>query len=137
METNNEKEFDEFLKGTIRSMDFEPPSANFTDLVMAKVQKASEKNRTVVYSPLISKAGWYSLAFLVMMVLSFILFGDRIFGVTWFSGPGSAWDSVNVFWRKVPTFQVSNIVVYGFVILALFVWIQVVLLKHYFEKRIA
>lgn len=131
------KKFDKYLKNTVKQMGLESPSIDFTYAVMSKVQKASLQNNSATYKPLISKKVWYALAVTLILVFSFLLYGNQVLGSTLFSSADSAWAALNAIFEKIPIFTVSATVVYGFVILAIFMSVQVVLLKHHFDKRMA
>ena len=131
METNSDKKFDAFLKKAVKETGLDSPSENFTAILLSKIDEQT------VYSPLISKSIWGVLAICVLSIFTFIVLTGQSSEVSWFYSLNweglAAIDLLN----KFPTFDVSNTVVYGFVILAFFIGIQVVLLKHHFDKRYA
>ncbi len=135
METKRDSEFDDYLKQAIQEVGIDSPSVNFTDGVMGKIKLSQNTTKVILYRPLISSAGWIGIAFGVLAFLIFVFFEGKVSSIEYFSGP--KWDILmnSNFWQRATEWRISKTVIYGFAFLALFMSIQVVLLKHHFDKR--
>ena len=137
METNRDKEFDVFLKKAVKEAGLESPSDNFTSSLLAKIGEQTVYSTVSRNKPLIPRYVWLVLVLAVSSVFTFVVAEGQGGEIGWFSGLG--WNGF-VDTDLLSKFQIPNIsntVVYGFVILAIFMGIQVVLLKHHFDKRYA
>lgn len=66
------KEKDSFVKQALKTASVENPGNSFIPDVMGKVfELASEKNKLPVADPIISKRGWFLVAFFVISIFSF------------------------------------------------------------------
>ena len=86
---------------------------------------------------MISKPVWYAMAFVLIGLFAFLIFGDydMEFGLI----SEASMDKLNQLQlnllEKLPSANISNIYVYAFIGLAFFVGVQVYLLRNHFEKR--
>ncbi|MEO9511192.1 MAG: hypothetical protein ABJN84_14625 [Flavobacteriaceae bacterium] len=132
MEENKEKELDFFLKKNIKEIGLEEPSTNFTTDVFLKIQTLPIEN-VYVHKPLISKWGWCLIALLITGV-SLLLLNTGPFQQNWI--PVLKLD----FFTKLALFDnlnfISNTMVYGFLALTIFIYVQVFVLKRYFADGV-
>lgn len=133
MEKNNAKKLDDFLTKTVKLMELDSPSSNFTDTVLAKINVVEEKNITTTYQALISKKVWWVLAVFVFGLSAYLLFGNFPIEDSWlhFSKLNQLME-FNLFGELD---FISDTTVYGLIALTFFVYIQVYLLKRYFTRR--
>ena len=135
MQENNEIKFDAFIQKRIKNEGLERPPLDFAKSVLSKIEvehlMVSDKSNKA----LISKPIWYAIAIILIGAFSFLIFGDF--------GADSDWlpqmtlqriFELNLFGR-LPQLTVSDTYVYAFIGLALFMGVQVYLLKNHFDKR--
>ena len=137
MKEDKDKKLDAFIRKTIIEAGLENPSVDFTRSVLSKIQADAQKSTAFVYRPLISKSVW-------MMILTAIA-GVFVYSIWENPSSETSWLAVlklnrfaefNLLANSL-NFYISNTVIYSFVGLAFFVWVQVFLLKSYMNKRIA
>lgn len=136
MEENKEKEFDALLRKTVKEAGLEQPSMDFTASVLSKIAETAPTEARL-HRPLISKGTWLLSLFAALGVLAYSLLGN---GDLNFMGLS------NVRWGEYLNFDfldqwtqwnISNTFLYGILGLALFVCLQVVLLKRHMDNRYA
>lgn len=135
MENSKEKEWDEFLKKTVKQAGLESPSPNFTNTVLSRIE--AQKRGAVGYTPLISRTAWSIMGLLVLVFFGFAIWGDSEMEVPrWvpFDMEGLLNERVI---EKFQMLQLSNTVLYGVMALAFFITIQVILLKNQVNRRFA
>jgi len=129
-----EKDIEEFTKYIMKEANAEKPSADFLNNVMDSVKMESELSLSKVYQPLISKSAWAAIAIACVALCIFILTGasqdsllipniqltilDRI-------------SSINIFER----IHLSQTFTFSFVLFSIFVILQLVVIKNYFNKH--
>lgn len=131
MEEN--KELNEFIKKSVKELGFEQPPANFTDKVLSKIKASAEQLSPMVYQPVLSKRAWAGILIMVALVFSYLIFLDPELEAGWLSRLNTltAFD-----WSgSLPDIAVSNTFVYGLLIGAFFVVVQVFMIKHFFDRR--
>jgi hypothetical protein len=135
METKRDRDFDDYLKNVIQEVGLDSPSVDFTLNVMGKIKLAKNPPIIVSYKPLISKFGWAIFSLCVLAVFILVFLEGNASQNDYFSGP--KWDILtdSNFWEKTTNWHISKTVSYGFTFLALFISIQIVLLKRHFDKR--
>jgi hypothetical protein len=133
MKEHKDQELEKLIDKAIKMSTLEIPSADFTSMVMSRVENIST-NKATVYKPLISKGTWIIislgiLAFYIYLVLQ--------------SSP-SGW--INYFnfnflyhYKLIDIFssiEISKITFYGVLFSSLMLLFQVIILKYYFNKRL-
>lgn len=130
METKEDNLLNTFTDKMVKSAGLEKPTLDFTAQIMQKVE-ALEQSKTIVYEPLISKRVWWGIAVAIVGVLGYVLFSGSESAV--FSDSLSEITSQAPSWelpRLDFEFDVSNLMVYSFLILAGFVMIEIPLLRR-------
>ena len=134
MEENNNKQLDAFLKKQIKELPLESPSKNFTANIMSALHAESALSH-IKYKPLISKKIWLAVAAVVVAVL-FIPFQKQEGGLLEkVSIDFSFIDKLN-FGGALEGLSVSSTAFYGLLFFAIMIFVQVVYLKGYFDKKI-
>ncbi|GAB5475318.1 MAG: hypothetical protein Mars2KO_34170 [Maribacter sp.] len=131
MEEN--KELDDFIRKSVKELGFEQPPSNFTDAVLSKINASAQQLPTTVYQPVLSKKAWAGILIMVAFVFSYLIFLDPELEVGWLSRLNTltAFD-----WSgNLPDIRISNTFVYGTLIGAFFVVVQVFMIKHFFDRR--
>jgi hypothetical protein len=129
-----EKKIEAFIDKLMSADRLEQPSLDFTDKVMLKVEAISNSTATV-YKPLISKSIWYIIIGCFVALIGYIYLKEPVINNGWFN----RFDLSNVSLNPLEnvSFNFSKTLMYAVVLLAIMVSIQVPLLKHYFNKRMA
>jgi hypothetical protein len=135
MQENNEIKFDAIVRRQIKKEGLESPSSDFTQSVLSKIEGEHLVVSDINNKPLISKPIWYALSALLIGGFVFLIFGDFASDVIWL--PQISLQKIfelNLF-GQLPQLTVSDTYVYAFIGLALFMGVQVYLLKNHFDKR--
>ena len=136
MKNNIDKHLEKLTNKIMEETSLESPSFDFTDNIMSQVQIIKTSDVTV-YKPLISKSIW------ILIALGFItLIGYLIFGTT--SQESEALFTINFdvlfnnrFTETLSAMKFSDTLMYAIVSLGIMLFIQIPLLKNYFDNRLA
>lgn len=131
MEENKEKELDALLKKSIKEIGLEEPPKDFTASILSKIEEQSDDSRFYVYKPLISTSGWVFMGMGVIVTFAYLVLGDISWGNTWYDA--SVWERLSNF--GIFRISIPSTFVYGFLAMAIFMGIQVFLLKSHIHKR--
>jgi len=129
MKENTNKHIDQFVDKVMKSSTLESPSFDFTSNVMTQITVTS-KSMVTVYKPLISKTVWGILVLLSAGLVAFSVFSKDTtsFGL---------FDKLDL--SKVPNLfsgiKISQTAMYSLLMFGVMLFIQIPLLKHYFNKR--
>jgi len=130
----DEKKIEALIDQLMSEDILEQTSFNFTDSVMSIVEAVS--NSTVaVYKPLISKPVWFIILGSFVALVAYIYLKEPITNNGWFNS--FEWSNISLNPFAKLSFNVSTTLIYAFAFLAIMVGVQVPLLKHYFNKRMA
>ena len=129
MKERTNKHLEKFVDKTMKSSALETPSFDFTSKVMSQVTSTSRSGVTV-YKPLISKTTWGILLVLTVGLVVYSVFSKDTINLTWFDQLDLSKVS-NIF----SGFKISNTVMYSLLMFAVMLFIQVPVLKHYYNKR--
>lgn len=133
MKKEIDKELDEFVGRLLRETPMESPSLNFTSKIMARVETMPQ-NELFIYRPLISKYVWGGIALVLFIGCLLVVFGN-------FEMAPSLWSFMDVerpnfdLFKNIPRFSMPNTLIYGVLGFSFFACIQIVLIKHQFDKR--
>jgi len=120
---------DKFVDKVMKSSTLETPSFDFTAKIMSQVTSIS-KSTVTVYKPLISKTGWGILLLLTAGLVVFSVYNKDTTTLGWF-------EKLDL--SKVPNLfsgiKISQTAMYSLLMFAVMLFIQIPLLKHYFNKR--
>ena len=135
MEEKEDKGLDVFVKKIVIERGLERPSNHLTDSVLSKIKLVDIKAVTT-YKPLISKSSWVVLIFLVLVVITYFTAINPDLGNGWWTTtPVMKWSIPSNLSLNMMRLSISDTYVYAFLGLALFVGIQVLILKNYFSAR--
>jgi len=133
MEKN--KELDDFIRKSIKEVGLETPSIDFTDSILSKIAVANEKNSLLVTKPLLSKTTWFLILAAVAAIFGYVLLGNSTTESVWLTAIQlNRLTSFNLS-LNMPNLAPSATFIYGSIAIALFVWIQVFLLKQKLNRR--
>ena len=137
MKDNIENLLDELSEKIITASNLEVPSLDFTANIMSNINVAAKQSESTIYTPLISKKTWFSIAVIFTVVCAYVLLENTSESIGWFT---------EVDFSFVPSFNVASIfseisfsktVLYATVVLVLMLFIQIPLLKNHFDNRIS
>ena len=135
MKENEDKNIRQFVDRVMKETSLESPSYNFTSKVMTNVL-AVNKSKATTYKPLISRKGWFLIFAGIIAVLLYLLLSDgrQVANHSWLidlSGKNfiPALNSSNLF-------QFSRLTINVVVAATVLVFIQIILLKNYLNKRL-
>jgi len=135
MEDHTEQHFDKLAKKVMQSSLLESPSLDFTNNVMAEV-KANVASNITVYEPLISKRTWFILSVLFAGGLIYSLLGTDFESLGWIGEIDFSVISNNKVTEAIGGITVSKILAYAIGFFGLVFFIQIPMMKHYFDKRL-
>ena len=135
MKENIDKHIENLVEKTMKKSTIESPSFDFTNAVMAQIN-ALEQSSVTTYKPLISKPMWFAIFAIGLAIVLFILFGTSTDQSSWLSFIDLSIITDNKFSNSLSAFRVSKTVMYAIVLFGLMLFIQVPILKHYFDKRL-
>ncbi|PKQ45609.1 hypothetical protein [Confluentibacter flavum] len=137
--TDTDKEIEQLVEKMMKETSLDTPSFDFTAHIMSKVLEIKTSEATV-YKPLISKKVWGIIAFGVLALVIFIVFGAK----------GEASGIVNpidfsmltnnkiintISGFKASSFQVSKTFSHALMFLGIMICVQILFLKHHFNQR--
>ena len=129
MREHTNKDLENFVDKVMKSSSVEIPSFDFTSKVMSQVT-ATSKSSVTAYKPLISKTTWGIILLFTVGVVVYSSFSKDTINLGWL-------DKLDL--SKVPNLfsgiKISNTVMYSLLMFAVMLFIQVPLLKHYYNKR--
>jgi len=137
MKDNIENLLDELSKKVITASNLETPSLDFTANIMSNINVVAKQSESTIYKPLITKKAWFIIAVIFIAVCAYVLLGNTSESIGWFT---------NVDFSFVPSFNMASVfseisfsktVLYAIVVLAFMLFIQIPLLKKYFDTRIS
>jgi len=130
----DDKKIESLIDKFMADDSLEKPSLNFTHHVMAKLEAESLSKQTV-YKPLIPKAVWFVIIGSFVTLVAYMYFKAPSTNNSWLDRLGLSDISVNPF--EIINFNFSATLTYAVVLFAFMLSIQIPLLKHYFNKRMA
>ena len=129
MKEYTNKDLEQLVDKVMKSSTLETPSFDFTSKVMSQVT-ADSKSSVTVYKPLISKTVWVILLLLTAGLVSYSFFSNDSETLGWLDRLDLS-EISNLF----SGIKISNTVMYSLLMFTLMLFIQIPLLKHYFNKR--
>ncbi|MBF7092653.1 hypothetical protein IUY40_14040 [Flavobacterium sp. ALJ2] len=127
----SDKYYENLVDKVMVESTLQKPSADFTSKIMSQVF-IIEKNKRIVYKPLISKPVWIVIFGSLIAFVGYVIFAGN--QVTDYDLKGSA-----LYYSKmdnlIPVFQFSKSTSYAVLIVVLMVLIQIPLLKNYYDKK--
>ncbi len=134
-ENKHIKEIDAFAKKYVKEIPTETPSVDFTSNLMKSIAQLAPVKSTLVYKPLISKKGWFvvGLAILAVVLIPFSTNKEEIVTL-----PKLDFSFLNKlsFSSVFENLAVSNTTFIITIIFGLFLLVQILFLKGFFEKKL-
>lgn len=129
MKENANKNIDQFVDRVMKSSKLETPSFDFAAKVMSQIT-VNQISKVTVYKPLISKTTWGILLVLTAGMVGFQIFSQESTSLGWFDKLDFSIVS-NLF----SGVKISQTTMYSLLMFGVMLFIQIPLLKHYFNKR--
>ena len=129
MKENANKHIDQFVDKVMNTAKLETPSFNFTAKVMSQITETSRSTVTV-YKPLISKTTWVILFLLTVGMVGFSFFNKDTSTLGWFDK-----FDFSIVSNLFSGVKISQTTMYSLLMFGVMLFIQIPLLKHYFNKR--
>ena len=130
-----DKQIEKLVERSMKTQSLESPSSNFTSMVMDQVL-ALNKSKVTIYKPLISKPMWFAIFVVALLIVSYIIFGMNTTETSWLSFIDFSVITDNKLSNTLSGFRVSKTVMYSVVLFGIMLFIQVPILKNYFDKRL-
>ncbi len=124
----------EWITDAIKEVGLETPSSEFTRNVLSKLAKNKVEDSQIEYRPLITKNGW---AFVVLLVISVFVLSFDV-GERESNGEQTILEKAFDFlsYDFFSGIQLSDTVVMGTVLFAVFACFQIITLKRFIEKQV-
>ena len=129
MKEQTNKHIETFVDKVMKSSTLETPSFDFTSKIMSHVT-ANSSSAVTVYKPLISKTAWVFMLLLTAVIIVYSLFSNDTSTLGLFDKLDFS-KIFNIFSRV----KISQTTMYSLLMFAVMFFIQIPLLKHYFNKR--
>ena len=131
MQKNDHKQLKDLIDKTMQNTSLETPSLNFTHQVMHKLN-GLEASKITTYKPLISKMGWAGIIVGIIGIFLFLVLGNTTENSSLYEALVLRLSTENLF----SGFAFSGSLKYAIILFAIMLFIQVPILKHYFNGRL-
>ena len=134
MKKNENNNSQQFIDNAMKESFLESPSPDFTAKVMAGIM-AFEKNKAIVYKPLISKKGWVTIFGGIVAALTYLFVNGAS------PSAGKVWPFVSglkelmIHAGESRLFQFSQNTGYIILIATMMIFVQITMLKNHLDKR--
>ena len=135
MQDHLEQHLDKLAKKVVKSSAKESPSLDFTANVMAQIEAANISHITV-YKPLISKRTWFIIATLAVIGFGYLLYSGNSEGLGLLDKVDFSVLSNNKVAEVLSGIKFSKTFMYVVGLGGLMFFIQILLMKHYLNKRL-
>ena len=129
------KHIDNFVEKVVKESSLETPSLDFTSNIMSQIE-AVPQNEITVYEPLISKRAWFIIGALILGGLTYLMLGNNLQTTGWFDNINYSVFTNNRFTEMISSMTFSRTSMYAITFFTVVFFIQIPLLKNYFDKRI-
>ena len=129
------KHIDSLVEKVVKESSLESPSLDFTSNIMSQIEAVSQ-NEITVYEPLISKRVWLAISILVIVSLSYGILGNGLESLGWFDNIDYSIISNNKVTEVISGITFSKTLMYAVGLCGLLFFIQIPMMKHYFDKQL-
>lgn len=135
MDDKKDKILEELFDAAMQDVGPNTPPKDFTQKVMGRIE-ALETNKHIVYKPLIPKRVLVFLGTIFVLFLGYLVFMGDFTSGGWFDALdlGSSVPKLTLPSIKIPY---SDTMAYAMLFLGIMVWVQISLLKGYFERKLS
>ncbi|SDS72750.1 hypothetical protein SAMN04515667_2841 [Formosa sp. Hel1_31_208] len=135
MKESADKLLDNLSRKVIGESTIESPSLDFTQTLMSRINML-HTYKVTAYEPLISMRSWILIAFGMIAILGYSVFGTSKSENGLLSDLGLERFSNYEFTNPLASMEFSQTVIYSVVLFAIMLCIQIPLLKRYFNQRL-
>jgi len=135
MKESADKLLDDLSRKVIGESTIESPSLDFTQTLMSQI-KTLHANKVTTYEPLISMRSWVLIAFGMIAIFGYSVFGTSKSESSLLSDLGLERFSNYEFTNPLANMEFSQTLIYAVVLFAVMFCIQIPLLKRYFDQRL-
>lgn len=130
-----ERELDTLAAKIVKAKTLDVPSLDFNLKVMNKIELANSKS-SIVYVPLISRKTWGIIGFglFCVVLFPFLVQDSGKVGVWYYNFEWPQFQLPNIL-DRLPVILISDTLVYGILAFTLFLYVQILFLKKYFDAR--
>ncbi|MDE3182472.1 MAG: hypothetical protein KGM16_03540 [Bacteroidota bacterium] len=132
MKNKEDKNIEKLVENLMMENQLESPSMNFTNKVMAEVL-ATQKSKTLVYKPVISKKAWFIIFGGIIALFTFLILNMNASSSA-FSFKVSLF-SFDKFFNPIYGMQISPVTANVVLLATVMLLIQIFLLKNYFTRK--
>lgn len=134
MKENIDKHIENLVDKTMKGASLESPSMDFTAQVMSHVSELSQ-SRITVYRPLISRRFWVVIGIAIFATVIYLFLNTPTNEASWLNSINFEALRNNSISQALSNFTVSKTVMYSVVLFGIMMFIQVPILKNYFDNR--
>jgi len=131
MNKEADKHIERLVDKMMKEVVLESPSKDFTNLIMTEVEQMDQV-KSIAYKPLISKKLWLFILSAIMGMVIYILINNNLTTPKWFDF--FEFESIG---KLMPNINFSSTILYASIILSVLFATQIIVLKNYFNKRLA
>ncbi len=131
MNKEADKHIERLVDKMMKEVVLESPSKDFTNLIMTEVEQMDQV-KFIAYKPLISKKLWLFILSSIMGMVIYILINNNLTTPKWFDF--FEFESIS---KLMPNINFSSTILYASIILSVLFATQIIVLKNYFNKRLA
>jgi len=135
MKANSDQHIEHMVDKMMKEISLDTPSSNFTTNVMTQVETIVNQS-TIKYQPLISKRSWVLILISVFTLIIYFVFDASLESSGWFSGIDFSLVSSNKLTNTMSSLKLSKTTFYAVIILSVMLFVQIPVLKYYFNKRL-
>lgn len=135
MNENVDKQIEQLVDKMMNNSKLVSPSLDFTTSIMTQIETLSQTEITT-YKPLISKRNWFVLGALFIVLFGLSILGTPTEANSWFNALDFSILTNNKVSKVMSNITISNTVLYTVVFFGAMLFIQIPLLKNYFDKRL-
>jgi hypothetical protein len=132
MKNKEDKNIEKLVENLMMENQLESPSMNFTNKVMAEVL-ATQKSKTLVYKPVISKKAWFIIFGGIIALFTFLILNRNTSSLA-FNFKVSIF-SFDKFFKPISAMQISPVIANVVLLAIVMLFIQIFLLKNYFTRK--
>ena len=136
MKNNIDTHLDRLTKKVMKETSLESPSFTFTDSIMSQVETLASRDVTV-YKPLISKSVGTLITIGIIALISYLFFMNSSIQTEALFTLNFEVLFNNRFTTVLSNIKLSETLMYVVISLGIMLFIQIPLLKNYFDKRLA
>ena len=136
MKNNIDTHLDRLTKKVMKETSLESPSFTFTDSIMSQVETLASRDVTV-YKPLISKSVGTLITIGIIALISYLFFMNSSIQTEALFTLNFEVLFNNRFTTVLSNIKLSETLMYAVISLGIMLFIQIPLLKNYFDKRLA